>query len=193
MDFTQIDGKLFGGDNGEGVLIEQLAFKFDTDMTTKDDTVLIEIMGTAKTVMKDPWNPLAGYEEVEPFPVKDTIKLIVAQGKNADNQILINSLNRQFKLNPPLVDNHELWERFTKDGEDSVYDSLVGQRAYFKARKSNTKTGEQLSHYFFNLVRTAERLEPEMDAVKDKIAELIAKRKQKEKEKEDADKALLEA
>ena len=188
MDYAQfgLDGKLLGGENGEGVLIENIAFKFDTDVTTKEETVLIEIMGTAKTVMKDSWNPNAGYEDLpEPFPVKDMVKVVVASGKNSDNQIIYNTLNRQLNLDPPLVDDGDSWERFTKDGDNSIHDKVVGSKLFFRAKKAGTKTGEKLSEYFFNLVPIARREEAVKNAVKDKIGELLAKRK-KEKEEKDA-------
>jgi hypothetical protein len=190
MDFLQLglDSKLLGGQNGEGVLIEQIAFKFDTDVTTKEETVGIEIMGTAYTVMKDSWNPSAGYDELpEPFPVKDTIRLIVAEGKNDDNQILVNTLNRQFEIKPPLEDDDTLGDRFLKDGTNSVLDSIVGNKAFYRAKKSSTRTGEKLSDYFFNLVPIAKRYSPDdKKVVQDKIAKLRADKKAKQAEKDAA-------
>jgi hypothetical protein len=194
VDYTLLDGKVLGGNGGEGVMIEQIAFKFDKDPTTKEDTSFIEIMGTATTYLRDPWNPAAGSEELpEKIPVKDMVKVAVATGKKDDNQILVDHLNRQFNFAKPLVDNEDLWERFTEDGTDSILNDLIGKTIYFKAKKSNTKTGEKLSEYFFNLIALAKREEPKMSAVAGKM-ELIKKRKaEKAKAAEEANAAFATA
>ncbi len=193
-DYTVYDKKMLGGQGGEGILIEQVAFKVDQDQKTNEDTVYVELMGTAYTVLKDGYNPSAGYDDLpEPIPVADRLKIVVAEGKKSDNEILINNINRAFGLEEPLVDNDTLWERFTEEGKDSVVKEIVGKPAYFKMAKNASKTGELLGHYFFNLSAVAKRIEPKMDLLKDKMAAIMAKRAAKQKAKEKAEAELTGA
>jgi hypothetical protein len=162
------------------VLIEQIVFKLDKDQKTGADTAFIEIMGTAYSTLKDPWNPSAGTDDLlAPVPVKDQVKVLVVEGKNDDNNILFDQINRQFELKKPLEDTPDAWERFTKDGTDSVYDEIIGKPAFFVAKKSQTKDGTKLGDYFFNMRAVAKRVEATMDNVKDKLAAMFARRKAK--------------
>jgi hypothetical protein len=194
MDYTILDGKMVGGDGGKGVLIESVLFRFDTDQKTKEETAHIEIMGTAKTVMRDQWNPAAGWDDLaEPVPVKDSVKLALANDKVADNHILYENLQRIFEFDPPLADGDDTWQRFTEEGENSVLKKLVGGEVYFRAKKSNTKTGEKLGDYFFNIACVAKREEPKMANVKDKMAGILKKKEEAKKRKEAAEADLVGA
>lgn len=175
-DFTILDGATVGGDQGQGVLIESIAFKFDTTKDGEDEAVA-EITGVAKTVMVDRYNPTLGCKELpEEVPVTERVKFALGGGKSTDNKILVERLNRAFQINPPLEDNSELWVRFTEDGKDSVYKQLVGKRAYFSAKKNTAKSGESKDHYYFNLLAVAERQEAKMDKVKERMEKILAKK-----------------
>lgn len=190
MDFLTLKDKVVGGEGGEGVLIEDIAFKFDTDKAG-DDLVYIELMGTAKTVLKDGYNPLAGYDDLpEALPVKDSVKIVVSEGKNADNQILFDRLNKAFGLEKPLVDSADVWERFTKEHEDSVYEAIVGKPAFFRVTLPAAKTGEKWGEFYTNLMAVAKREEASMPKVADKMAAIKKKRAEKEKAKKEAEAAL---
>lgn len=173
-DLSVIAGKTLGGDQGDGVLLENIEFRFDKTKEG-DDIVEAEITGTAKTYLRDGYNPSAGFESLpEEVPVKDRVKFA---GKSTDNKILLDRLNQQFNLQPPLEDNEELWERFTKEGKDSVIDQIVGKRSYFSAKLINGKTGEKANEFYYNLIRVTKREEASMAVVGDRMKALMGKKK----------------
>lgn len=191
MDYVSLDKKVLGGQGGEGILIEDIVFAFDTDNKTGEETAYIELLGTAYTVLADQYNPKAGFKELEePLPVKDRVKVEVKEGQKNDNDILFHRINRTFPLSKPLVDAIDTWERFTKDGEDSVYDQIKGHPAYFQVNKNTSKTGDSWGHYFTNLIAVAKREDAEMGKVADKLAAIRKKKAAKQKEKEAAEAEL---
>jgi hypothetical protein len=176
-DFSNIlDGKVVGGEQGEGVLIESIEFKFSNTKDGEEEAV-VEIAGVAKTVLKDGYRPSAGFNELpEEVPVADRVKVVMATGKKDDNAILFDRLNKALDIQPPLVDAPETFERFTKDGKDSVYNQIVGKRLYFGAKKNGTKTGESASHYYFNVMAVDKRVEATLDKVQDRVKRMLAKK-----------------
>lgn len=177
-DFSNLlDGRVLGGDQGEGVLIEQIVTK-EGDKKGVDEAY-IEIMGTAKTVLRDSYNPMAGWDELpEPIPVTERVKVLLAD-KEADNKILYDRLSKEFKIDPPLEDKEGEWERFLDGAENSVYSRLVGGRIYFQAKKNATKTGESASHYFYNVVNVAKRKAATVSEGGASIKAMLAKKKAK--------------
>lgn len=176
-DYSILDGKVLGGDQGEGVLLENILVK-EGDRKGEEEAY-IEIMGTAKTLLKDNFNPSAGWDELpEPVPVADKVRVVLAD-KTASNEILYERLNREFKFDPPLVDGPDTWERFMAGTKDSVRDQLVGNKAYFSARKNPSKTGEKLADYFFNLVNVSKRKEATMEDGGAAIKAILARKKAK--------------
>lgn len=182
VDLVALEGRVLGGQGGDGVLLESIAFKFDKDKTTNEETAVIELSGTAHTVLRDKWNPLAGFDDLpEPVPVKENVKVAVAEGKKADNDILFQILNRRFEFDPPLEDREGEWERFTEDGKDSIYNQLIGQPVFFKVGKNG----------FFNVAAMAQRKEAKMDAVADKIKTILKAKKDKAEAKAKAEADLM--
>ena len=186
-DLSVISGKTMGGDGGEGVLIESVAVKFDSK---KDGTPIaaIEINGVAKTALIDPYNPAGGFTELpEPVPVTHTIDIPVDEGGvNRDLSINFSQLNRAFDFEDPLVDRLGEWERFMEDGENSVYQQIVGKKAYFSARPKDGKTGDKVDHYWVNIIGLSKRIEPKAADVKKRIEALRKKRKAEMERKEKA-------
>jgi hypothetical protein len=176
FEYAQLDGKVVGGDQGEGVLIEKVEFKFSTTKDNEEEAVA-EITGFAKTVLNDKYNPSNGFKELpEPIPVTERVKFVLGGGKNADNHITFERFNRAFDIQPPLEDTPTVWERFTEDGKDSVCDKLVGGKLYFSAKKNPTKTGDKPEDYYFNSINIAKRVEAKMSAVAEKMKKLMEKR-----------------
>lgn len=176
FEFSQLDGKVVGGEQGEGVLIESIRFKFSTTKDNEDEAVA-EINGFAKTVLVDKYNPDNGFKELpEPIPVTERVKFVLGGGKNADNHITFERFNRAFDIQPPLEDTPDVWERFTEDGKNSVYNKLVGGKIYFSAKKNPTKTGEKPEDYYYNSINIAKREEAKMSAVAERMKRIQEKR-----------------
>lgn len=175
-DFSILQGKAVGGDQGNGVLVEDILFNIGTNKD-KEDVATAEIIGTAKTVLRDKYNPSLGFDELpHPVPVVERVKFAMGTGKNDDNKILIDRLNSLCQIDPPLEDTPDLWERFTKDGKDSVYDKIVGKEFYFSTRLQTGKSGEEAGHYFFNLLEVTKRAEATMESVAEKMRRIMAKK-----------------
>jgi hypothetical protein len=176
-DFSFLDGgKVVAGDQGDGVLIEQVLVK--TGEKKGEEEAFIELMGTAKTYLKDGYNPSAGFNPLpEEFVVTDRVKVVVA-GKEADNKILYDRLNKELHLDPPLVDREDEWERFLQGTKNSIYDKLVGARLYFGARKGNG-VGDQYTHYFYNILPVTKREEATPEKGGAKIKDVLKRKKEK--------------
>jgi hypothetical protein len=181
-DLTVINGKTLGGVGGEGILIEEVTWKFDTKQDGTD-VVSVELMGTAYTVLKDSYNPKAGYSELpEPIPVSHRISVAVSEDDKIDNNINFSQLNRAFNLKEPLVDRIGETDRLLKDADNSVVAEIEGKQAYFAAKVAKGKTGEKLSEYYFNIIGVAQRVEAtksavaaKLDAIRQKKAEAARK------------------
>lgn len=177
FDYSILDGRTLGGDQGEGVMLEQVLVR--TGAKKDEEEAFIELLGTAKTILRDPYNPSAGFDELpEPIPVAERVKVVLA-GKDADNSILFSQLNREFQFDPPLVDSEDEWERFLDGTKNSVKAKLEGAKIYFKAKKNPTKAGEKPTDFYFSFVNVQKRKAATMEEGGAAIKALLAKKKAK--------------
>jgi len=164
-DFLAIDGKVLGGQGGEGVLIERIEFVQDVNSKTKEESLNIVFSGVAYTVLKNSYDKEAGFDPLpEPLPVSERIPFSVTGQHVKDNTITYDQLNKAFDLlDDPLVDRENEWQRLleSNDPEDrSVHDKIKGQAIYFKARLKNKTDTEAKGpeKFFFNLYAMAKAI-----------------------------------
>lgn len=178
-DWTNVDGKVVGGNGGEGVLIESLTVKKDQNVKTKEDMLWLEIAGTANTVLHNSYSPEAGYAELsEPLPISHRIDLLGSATK--DLSITFDMLNRAFDFPKPLVDREDEVLRFLEDADDSVYKNIVGQRCFFKMKMGQGKTGSKPSDFFANPQSQSKVIESKVASVKEELKKVKAKKAAKE-------------
>ncbi len=158
---TSINGKVLGGDSGEGVLIERVDVSYDIDSKGEPRTNIV-LSGTAKTVLKSSQDKEAGFDELPAeVPILLSIPFSVTGGAVKSNQITYDQLNKAFGLlgEDALVDREGEWERFLEDDPRSVKGKIEGQRLHFKASlKKDKDTGNLIDetvpfkaeNYFFN-------------------------------------------
>jgi hypothetical protein len=175
-DFSVIDGKVVGGQGGEGVLIESLVVKTDKNAKTGDDQLWAEVAGVGHTYLNNPYAPEQGFKELpEPIPVQFRVDFL-----KDDLSISFDMISRAFGLKEPLEDKEGEVLRFTKDAEDSIYNEIYGQRAFFKAKLANGKVGDKPSDFYFNPQSQAKVVENKKDSVMDILKRIKGKKAAKE-------------
>lgn len=176
----EINGKVLGGQGGEGVLIESISGTYDTD-TKGVERVSLVFSGTAYTVLKNNYNKDAGFEELpEPISVSEAVPVRLddtAGGKSL--KITFDQLNKAFDLmDDPLVEREDEWQRLLEGTERSVFDKIVGKPIYFKAvLKKDKIEGDKKdsSSFYFNLQALAKTVKADKSFL-DLVAKLKAKK-----------------
>jgi hypothetical protein len=176
-DVIPVNGKVVGGQGGEGVLIESLVLK--TDKGPKgDDRVWLEIGGTANTVLKSNYSPESGFDEL-PQAVAITARVDLLK---PDRTMDFDIISRAFDLNPPLEDKEDEEYRFMEDGDKSVYSSILGKKAFFRAKiAKDTKTGlekvgDTAGDFFWSLQPMAKTPAMKKESLKEVMGKIKAKR-----------------
>jgi hypothetical protein len=182
-DFLAIDGKVLGGQGGEGVLIERIEFVEDSDAKTGEEKLNIVVSGVAHTVLKNAYDKEAGFDDLpEPLPVSERIPFSVTGQAVKSNKITFDQLNKAFDLgSDPLIETEEEWKRLLEsdDPEDrSVYNKIKGQPIYFKARLKDKLATEAKGpeKFYFNLYAMAKTMPATKDAVMERIAAIKKKK-----------------
>lgn len=179
-DFLAIDGKVLGGQGGEGVLIERIEFVEDSDAKTGEEKLNIVVSGVAHTVLKNAYDKEAGFDVLpEPLPVSERIPFSVTGQAVKSNKITFDQLNKAFDLgSDPLIETEDEWQRLLEGSERSVHDKIKGQPIYFKARLKDKLATEAKGpeKFYFNLYAMAKTMPATNDAVMERIAAIKKKK-----------------
>lgn len=179
-DFLAIDGKVLGGQGGEGVLIERIEFVEDSDAKTGEEKLNIVLSGVAHTVLKNSYDKEAGFDDLpEPLPVSERIPFSVTGQVVKSNKITFDQLNKAFDLgSDPLIETEDEWQRLLEGSERSVHDKIKGQPIYFKARLKDKLATEAKGpeKFYFNLYAMAKTMPATADTVMERIAAIKKKK-----------------
>lgn len=184
MDSVQMDGRILTGEDGQGVLIEDVKI-VEVVKTNGDTLTRLVISGKANAYLNNPRSADDGTTPMDSdLPCEEGVYLDAE-----DKQNFYDKLNRHFKVDPPLVDNEENLFRLVEGGD--AYEQIRGQKVYFRyAHQKGSETSPYGARFYTNLTSIPKSTSATADGLKAVLARLREKQAAQERAQEEADKAL---